>query len=43
MQSVLLLHIVTRCLERIDVCVWHMFVFISVVVTVWGSVGIFVV
>ena len=24
-------------------CIWHMFVFMSVVVTVWGSVGMFVV
>ena len=30
-----------RCLETIDVCIWRMFVFI--VVTVWGSVGMFVV
>ena len=35
--------IVARCLETIDVCIWRMFVFMSVVVTVWGSVGIFVV
>ena len=27
----------------IDVCMWRMFVFMSVVVTVWGSVGMFVV
>ena len=32
-----------RCLEIIDVCIWHMFVFMSVVVTVWESVGMFVV
>ena len=32
-----------RCLETIDVCIWRMFVFISVVVTVWGSVGMYVV
>ena len=25
------------------VCIWRMFVFMSVVVTVWGSVGMFVV
>ena len=29
-----------RCLETINVCIWRMFVFMSVVVTVWGSVGI---
>ena len=29
--------------REIDVCIWRMFVFISVVVTVWGSVGMFVV
>ena len=36
-RSILLL------LETIDVCIWYMFVFMSVVVTVWGSVGMFVV
>ena len=39
----LLLPLVARCIETIDVCIWHMFVFMSVVVTVWGSVGKFVV
>ena len=34
--SILLLPLVARCLETIDVCIWHMFVFMSVVVTVWG-------
>ena len=42
-RTILLLSIVTRCLETIDVCIWCMFVFMSVVVTVWGSVGMFVV
>ena len=42
-RSILLLPIVARCLETIDVCIWHMFVFISVVVTVWRFVGMFVV
>ena len=42
-RSILLLPLVARCLETIDVCIWCMFVFMSVVVTVWGSVGIFVV
>ena len=42
-RSILLLPFVTRCLETIDVCIWRMFVFMSVVVTVWGSVGMFVV
>ena len=42
-RSIMLLPLVARCLETIDVCIWRMFVFISVVVTVWGSVGIFVV
>ena len=32
-----------RLVETIDVCIWRMFVFMSVVVTVWGSVGKFVV
>ena len=42
-RSILLLPLVDRCLETIDVCIWRMFVFMSVVVTVWGSVGMFVV
>ena len=41
-RSILLLPSVARCLETIDVCIWRMFVFMSVVVTVWGSVGMFV-
>ena len=32
--SILLLPLVARCLESIDVCIWRMFVFMSVVVTV---------
>ena len=43
MRSILLLPLVARCLETIDVCIWRMFVFISGVVVVWGSVGMFVV
>ena len=42
-RIILLLPLVVRCLETIDVCIWHMFVFMSVVVTVWGSVIMFVV
>ena len=34
--SILLLPLVVRCLDRINVCIWRMFVFMSVVVTVWG-------
>ena len=34
--SILLLPLVARCLETIDVCIWHMLVFMSIVVTVWG-------
>ena len=37
-RCILLLSLVARCLETIDVCIWRMFVFMSVVVTVWGSV-----
>ena len=33
-RSILLLSLVARCLETIDVCIWRMFVFMSVVVTV---------
>ena len=36
LHSILLLPLVTRCIETIDVCIWRMFVFMSVVVTVWG-------
>ena len=42
-RRILLLPLVARCLETIDVCIWRMFVFMSVVVTVWGYVGMFVV
>ena len=35
-RSILLLPLVARCLETIDVCIWSMFVFMSVVVTVRG-------
>ena len=42
-RSILLLPLVARCLETIDVCIWRMFVFVFVVETVWGSVGMFVV
>ena len=41
--SILLLPLVARCIETIYVCIWRIFVFMSVVVTVWGSVGMFVV
>ena len=34
-RSILLLPLVARCLETIDVCIWRMFVFMSVVVTMW--------
>ena len=42
-RSILLLHIVARYQETIDVYIWRMFVFMLVVVTVWGSVGMFAV
>ena len=42
-RSILLLPLVARYLETIDVCIWRMFVFMSVVVTVRGSVGMFLV
>ena len=37
-RSILSLPFVARCLGTIDVCLWRMFVIMSVVVTVWGSV-----
>ena len=43
MHSILLFPLVARYLETIYVCIWRMFVFMSVVVTVWGYVGMFVV
>ena len=42
-RSILLLPLAARCLDTIDVCMWRMFAFTSVVVIVWGSVGMFVV
>ena len=42
-RSILLLPLGARCPETIYVCIWRMFVFMSVVVTVWVSVGKFVV
>ena len=42
-RSNLLLRLVARCLETIDVCIWRMYIFKSVVVTVWKSVGMVVV
>ena len=42
-HSILLLPLLARRLETIDVCIWRMFVFKSVVVIVWGYVGMFVV
>ena len=42
-RSIVLLPLVARCLETIDVCIWRMFVFMSVVLIVWASVGMLVV
>ena len=42
-RIILLLPLVARCLETIDVCIWCMLVFMSVVVIVWWSVCMFVV
>ena len=36
MRSTLLMPLVARCIETIDACIWHMLVFMSVVVIVWG-------
>ena len=46
MCNILLLPLVARCMETIDASIWHMFfmfVFMSVVVTVRGSVRMFAV
>ena len=39
MRSILLVQVplVARCIDTIDVCIWRMFVFISVVVIVCGN------
>ena len=42
-RSIFLFPLGDICLETIDVCIWRMLVFMSVVVTVWGSVGMFAV
>ena len=34
-RSILLLPLVPRCLETMDVCLWCMLVLMSVLVTVW--------
>ena len=41
-RSILVLALVARCIQKIDVRIWRMFAFMSVVVTVW-DVGMFVV
>ena len=33
-RSIVLLPLVARCLESKDVCIWHMLVFMTIVVTV---------
>ena len=43
MYSIVLLPRGARCPETIDVCIWRMFVFMSVVMTVWMSVVMFLV
>ena len=35
-RSIFLLPLVARCLEKIYVFIWHMFVFMSVIVIVWS-------
>ena len=42
-RNILLLPLVARCLETIYIYIWRRFVFMSVVVTVWGFVGMCVV
>ena len=42
-HSILLLPLVARCLETINVSIWRMLVFIPVVGIVWEYVGMFVV
>ena len=40
-RIILLWPLVARCLETIDVCIWRMFLFMPVIVTMWGSGGMF--
>ena len=40
---IFLLSLVARCIETIDVCIWSMFICVSIVVTVWRSVGMYIV
>ena len=42
-HNIFLLPLMAKHLETIEVCIWRMFVFMFVVVTVLGSVGMFVV
>ena len=42
-RSILILPLVARCLETMEVCIWRMFIFMSVVVTERVSVRMFVV
>ena len=42
-RSIMLLPLVARCIETLDLCIWRMLVFMYVVLIVWGSVGMFVV
>ena len=39
---ILFLSLVARCLEKIDVCIWRMFAFMFVVITVCGSAEMFI-
>ena len=43
MLSILSRLLLAMCLETIDACIWRMLDAISVIVMVWGSVGMFVV
>ena len=37
-RSILLLPVLVRCIETIDVCIWRMFGLVSVVVIAWGFI-----
>ena len=38
-HSILLLPLMAKCRETIDVCIWRTFVLMSVVLTVWDVCG----
>ena len=42
-RDILLMLLVARCIETLVMCIWRIFVLLSIVVTMWWSVEMFVV